>query len=376
MGYKRFKIEIFPDKDQKVQIKKYIGLYRYVYNWGLIQCKEDYKNGQKVILRSELFRKFSEARKTSEILNMIDVHTGRCALKALYEAYRRFFKHISGYPKFKTKKHASKSFQVRNDDNAFYFRGEYVKVPGVKGKIYCKNHNIPQAHYYAPTVLFDGYRYWLMVAIPYEEQQEANLSDESIGIDLGFRKTMQLSNGTSYTYPDLHKLERRRRKLQRNLDRRRAARVHESIRTKTKYEDLPISKNEEKIKYQFYKTQQRMNNIRESFAHQATTEIVKLNPKRIVVEDLNIQGMLGIKAMRKMHDGIAFSRLLHNLKYKCEDRGIEFVKAPRFFASSQICSNCGKKHKVGSKETFICPFCGFVIDRDLNAAINLSRIGS
>lgn len=377
MGYRRYRIEIFPSDYQKPIIQRTIGLYRYVYNWGIIRCKEDYKNGQKVILKSDLFKKFSEARNSSEFLGMIDLHTGRCALKALFEAYRRFFKKIAGYPRFKTKKHTSKSFQVRNDPNAFYFRDNYVKIPGIEGMVYCKNHNIPKGQYYAPTVLFDGYRYWLFVSVKYEDitPDTSLLTDESIGIDLGFRKTMQLSNGMSYTYPDLHKLERRKRKLQRNLDKRRAARVRESIRTKTKYEDLPISKNEEKIKYQFYKTQQRMNNIRNSFAHQSTTEIVNLYPKRIVVEDLNIQGILGIKAMRKMHDGVAFTRLLHNLKYKCEERRIEFVKAPRFFASSQICSNCGEKHKVGSKETFVCPYCGFTIDRDLNAAINLSRVG-
>lgn len=379
--YDIYKIEIFPDEEQQQFIKKTIGLFRYVYNWGIIQCREDYKNGIPNISKSRLNKKLSEARNSSDLLSQIELHTARCALLRLYNAYMRFFRHQGGYPNFKTKKHSAQSFQVRNDSNAFYFRGNYVKIPGLKRKVYCANHNIPQSDkYYAPTVMFDGYRYWLRVSILREDIEidtELINADESIGIDLGFRKTLQLSTGQSYKYPNLHRLERRKRILQRNLDKRRVARIRESKRTKTKYEDLPISKSEEKIRYQFYKVQQRLNNIRSSFEHEVTTEIANMYPKRIVVEDLNITSILELKAMRTryMNDGISFRRILERLKYKCERRGIEFVRAPRYFPSSQICSCCGKRHKVGSNEVFICPHCGYTIDRDLNAAINLSRIG-
>ena len=379
--YEVYKIEIFPDEEQQQFIKKTIGLFRYVYNWGLIQCRENYKNGITMITKSQLFKQFSEVRNNSELLKQIELHTGRCALKHLYDAYMRFFRHQAGYPKFKTKKRSSRSFQVRNDPNAFYFRGNYVKIPGLKTKIFCSNHNIPEREkYYSPSIIFDGYRYWLSLSIPYEPEIDYDLinQDEVIGIDLGFRKTMQLSNGKVYNYPNLHRLERRKRILQRNLDKRRVKRIRESKRTKTKYEDLPISKAEEKIRYQYYKVHQRMHNIRMNFVHTATTEIANMYPKRIVVEDLSITSILEIKAMRATYRnaGLSFYNITRALKYKCEQRGIEFVRAPRYFPSSQICSCCGERHKPGSREVFICPHCGYTIDRDLNAAINLSRVGT
>lgn len=374
--YTAYKVEIYPTDDQKAFIKRTIGLYRYVYNWGLIQCRERYKQGEKSISRFTLHGLLTSGRKESDVLSMVPVSIARCAMDDLHQAYMAFFRKKARYPRFKTKKHASKCFRTNGDPTALYFKGNFIKLPGVPGLIDCGNHNIPQSdRYYTPIVSFDGYRYWLSISIKYDPTPDISLlSDESIGIDLGFRKTMQLSNGMSYKYPDIHVLERRRRKLQRNLDKRRVARVKESIRTKTKYEDLPISKNEERVRFQFYKTQQRINNIRNSFVQQSTTEIVNLYPKRIVVEDLNIIGILNIAAMRKLHDGVAFTKILNCLEYKCANRGIEFVKAPRFFASTQICSRCGKKHRPNSDEVYNCPYCGLTIDRDLNAAINLSRV--
>ena len=373
--YLAYKVEIFPTDEQKQFIKRTIGLYRYVYNWGLIQCRERYKNGEKSLSRFTLHGLLTKGRKESDILAMVPVSIARCAMDDLHQAYMMFFRKKARYPKFKTKKHASKNFRTQSD-KGLYFKGNKVKLPGIPGMIDCKNHNIPASNrYYTPVISFDGYRYWLSISINFNPiPNKSILTEESIGIDLGFRKTMQLSTGESYKYPDIHKLERRRRKLQRNLDRRRTNRVKESIRTKTKYEDLPIPNNEKRIQYLFYKTQQRINNIRNSFVQESTTTIVNKNPKRIVVEDLNIEGILNLAAMRKLHDGVAFTKILNCLEYKCKNRGIEFVRAPQYFASSQICSRCGRRHKTYGNETYACPYCGLVMDRDLNAAINLSRI--
>ena len=150
-----------------------------------------------------------------------------------------------------------------------------------------------------------------------------------------------------------------------------------AIRTITKYEDIPYTKNEKKIRYKFYKTYKRSTDIRHSFVHEITTKIANMYPKRIVMEDLDVQDMIQNARSRKVSQAVKrsmFRAIRSKIEYKCKERGIEFVLASQFFPSSQICSVCGKRHKdPTNSKIYVCPSCGTHIDRDLNAAINLSR---
>lgn len=332
----------------------------------------------------DLYSLLKEERQKYDWLKEISSHTAKEAIRNALNAFNKFFKKVCRYPKFKSKKTTKKSFQVRNEPNAFYFDGEYLRISGLPfgDKILCKNHNIPTGEgirYYKCTITFDGYNYWLSLNIERdmsylkEENNSTKYADESIGIDIGFRKMAQLSTGEVYYHPDIHILEKRKRQQQRRLAKMRNKRIKAAMQAKTKLENIPISNNEKKLQYKYYLTRTRINNIHHSNYHKVTTEIANMYPKRIVLEDLQLKNLRSKKNKRSGMGNSPLHLFREFLTYKCRDRGIELVFADKFFPSTKLCSNCGSKYNIGSEKIYKCPTCGFKIDRDMNAAINLSR---
>jgi putative transposase len=119
----------------------------------------------------------------------------------------------------------------------------------------------------------------------------------------------------------------------------------------------------------------KLSNIRNNHIHQATNKITKLYPYRVVMENINIKGMMKNKHLSKAIGQQGFYEFIRQMKYKCEFNGIEFIQADRFYPSSKTCSNCGsiKKDLRLSDRVFQCEECGFAIDRDKNASINLGN---
>lgn len=380
---RRQRIKIYPTESQKKFINRQISLFRFVYNWALNLEIENRKEGKPFIHKIEMNKRFAEFRNQNEWVKEIPVNTAREAIANLMVAYNKFFNKRARFPRFKSKKKSKQSFQVRNDPFAFYFRDDYVKISGLERheRILCKSHHIPKegVRYYKPSIEFDGYNYWLSVGVSMNRShlkyhpENSEYKGMSIGIDLGINKTAQLSDGTVYDLPDLHVLEKRRKRLKSKLDKSLHNRVVLSKRAKTKLEDIPISKNELKRKKQFFDLCRRMTNIRHSFVSNMTNDIVNKYPDRIVIEDLNVEGMIKNKIVGKLHNGSQFYLIRTQLKYKCAERDIKLVVASRSFPSSQLCSNCGHRYKIKYSRTYKCPSCGLIIDRDLNAAINLSK---
>lgn len=390
--FKGYKIKLYPTEEQKLFLNRQIELFRYVYNWAIQKEKEqynDYINGQtsKSFLGVlDLYSLLRDERNSHEWLKEIPTHTAKEAIRNALSAFNKFFKKICRFPKFKSKKTAKKSFQVRNESNAFYFDGKYLRISGLKfgDKILCKTHNIPigeNVRYYRCTISFDGYNYWLSLNTEkdtsYLKEVETEYSHTSIGIDIGFRKLAQLSTGQAYYHPDMHILERRKRLQQSRLSKMRNKRIKESIKARTKLEEIPVSANEKKLQYQYYKTRTRIKNIHLSNYHKITTEIANMYPDRIVMEDLNLKGLRSRKNKASTNMSSTPLYLVREfLTYKCKDRGIELIFADKFFPSTKLCSGCGSKYNIGSSKIYRCPSCGLVIDRDINASINLSRYGN
>ena len=356
-----------------------MNLFRYVYNWGLETSQKYYIEHGTYIGKSELLRQLSEYRNTTSWMKDIPLHSARLALDHLDFAYKKFFKGEARFPRFKSKKVTKMKVHYRNESYAFNFDETSVRIPGFSRneRILCKSHNIPKSEsgYYSCTVTFDGLNYWLSVNsernIDYSNYEHSN---ESLGIDVGFRKFAQLSNGTVYTAPKIIKtLDKRIRKQQSRLSKMKKRRLDIAKQVITKLEEIPCTKNEAKLKDQNLKLRIRRANIMNSFIHQTSTEIVNTFPKRIVMEDIKIMQM--IKQRLNNRDSIMHSmwyKFREYVSYKAKARNIEFVLADPHFPSSQICSNCGSIKKTGYK-FYICPVCGLKMDRDLNAAINLSR---
>ena len=128
----------------------------------------------------------------------------------------------------------------------------------------------------------------------------------------------------------------------------------------------------EKIAKRIYR---KISNIRKDQRHKITRELVNLNPAVVIMEDLNVSGMMKNKHLSRSIAEMGFYDFIYTMKYKCEESNIKFFQANRFFPSSKTCSHCGCIHKglKLSDRIFECSSCGFTIDRDFNAAVNLER---
>jgi putative transposase len=195
-----------------------------------------------------------------------------------------------------------------------------------------------------------------------------------MGVDLGIKELAVADYGNhKLTFHNINKsakmrdLDKRIRSLQRSISRK-----YEANRIGDKYvKTKNISRAEEKLRHLYA----RQANIRRNYIHQVTHELVSMCPRRIVMEDLNVRNMIKNRHLSRSISSQYFYEFARQVQYKCEWNGIEFVKADRFFPSSKTCSCCGNiKHDLQLKDRlYKCDVCGIEIDRDYNAAINLSR---
>lgn len=349
---------------------KTIGCSRFAYNWALNRCNELYEKGEKYNI-SNVSKEFTQLKKSegfrwlNEVSNMSMVES----IRNLDKAFKSFFKKIGKYPKFKTKRKSKQSFYVRYD--RLYFKGNICNIEKI-GKVKFKtNYTIPICKYSNPYCSFDGKYWYLSFGVEVEENQTILNQDLSIGIDLGIKDLATVSvldkpirniNKTK----KVRVIKKRLKRLQRKVSRKYEVNKKGKKFVKTNN----IIKLEKRIKLLYRK----LTNIRNNHIHQATSMIVKLNPYRVVMEDLNVSGMMKNKHLSKAIAEQKFYEFIRQMKYKCEFNGIEFIQADRFYPSSKTCSHCGsiKKDLKLKDRVYRCSHCGVVIDRDYNASLNLS----
>lgn len=396
-GYIYFKTKLHGLTDeQKKRVKELSDVRRFVYNWGYNYVQDLYNIGQPYPKFIGLCTAFTELKKQEKYRWLKDYQVTLCryALKDLDAAYQNFFDKTCRHPKLKGKDRDTIRFATRPDRLSFKgSEGRYAYIPGLsknrKDLIDCNNHRIPHhkgVKYEDTRIKFDGLNYWLCVAVrvktPFVEVESMYRTpgtSEPIGIDVGIRTSATLSDGTVYERPNKHYqdvLENRRNKLQAAISRDQRHRMKESARTGVPYEDIPKSKNELKREEKFNKTCDRIANIYQTHYHQIAADIVKRHPDFVVLEDIDIGDLQ--KSNRHYSGNIYEARLgtiINYIGYKCVENGIPVIYADDDFPSSQICSFCGNRHKPGPEKIYRCPYCGYIIDRDLNAAVNLLNFG-
>ena len=377
---KGYKIKIYPTEDQKIVIDKTINMYRAVYNIALSIQNENHESGNSYIKYFDMCKIFSDMRNNNpDYIWMKDIQISiiRQALRDLDNAFINFFDKRSRYPRFKSKKHSKKFFTTRSERTNSH--SSSIRIPGV-GYINAKNNPIPvDVRLYNTGVSFDGYDYWFYCQI---EQRSHRCIDpiipngvKAIGVDVGIRNMITTSNGKYYHLPDTFKLQKRLRRNQRRLQRYYNRYLAESMLTKTKYEDIPKSSNMMKALEINFKTQQKIKNKNRNEIHCATKEIVEQFPSCIVIENISSTKQIqGNNWIRKYTPSMMYYEIHRQLIYKAANRGIDILIADSEFPSSQLCSNCGHRHKIYGNHRFICPNCGLKIDRDLNASINLEKL--
>ena len=367
---KAMKIRLLPTREQEELMFKSIGCSRFSYNWALNRCNTLYKQGIKYSI-NDIRKEFTQLKKQEEFkwLNEVCSKVTDESIRNLGKAFKSFFKKIGSYPKFKSKRKSRQSFYVRCDN--LYFKDDVCNIEKI-GKVKFKTkYDIPYCKYTNPYCSFNGRCWVLTFGVEVEENQTTLNQNLSLGLDLGIKKLVTCSNGL--TSKNINKCKRIRnlksklRHLQRSISRKYEANKQGNTFDKTNN----IIKLERQVKLIYRK----LSNIRLNHIHQVTNKIIKMSPYRIVMEDLNVSGMMKNKHLSKVIQEQCFYEFIKQMKYKCKFNGIEFIQADRFYPSSKTCSCCGnlKKDLKLKDRIYKCDKCNLVIDRDLNASLNLSN---
>lgn len=372
-----YKIRLYPTKEQEELMYKHINTCRFIWNWALETQIKYYKETNNHYSTFHLMKALTLLKKQKEYswLNEVSSTSLRIVCDDLNKAYDNFFNFNFGFPKFKSKKKSKLSYPVRQD--YLYFTNEFVQIEKLKKIKYKTNYQVPlgkEVKFYNSRISLTNNKWILTVG--YEcENQAIELTDKVIGIDLGVKELAVIAYGNEngnncLTFKNINK-SIEMKKLQKKIKRLQRQQFRKYVTNKSFEKTSNILKTEKQITELYY----HIANIRKNYIHQTTHSLVELLPCKVIMENLNVSGMLKNKHLSRAIREQNFYEFIRQMKYKCEEKGIEFIQVDRFYPSSKTCSKCGciKSDLKLSDRTFICECCGNMIDRDYNAAINLMQ---
>lgn len=364
------KVRLRPSKEQEQQLWKSAGTARWAYNWTLNRQQENSKEGNMFLSNNHLRKELTALKQTEAFSWLFDVSNNitKQAVKDACDAYQKFFKGQSKLPKFKNKRKSKVSFY--NDTSKLKVKKNFVLIEKV-GWIKTSEQLPMGIKYINPRISFDK-KYWYISVGLYEEIEQPKLTEVVMGIDLGIKELAVCSDGQVFKNinktKEIRKTEKRLRRLQRSVSRKYKMNKEGNRFVKTS--------NVIKLEKDIQHLHRRLTNIRTNHIHQATNAIAKTKPSKVVMEDLNVSGIMKNRHISKAIASQKLFEFIRQMKYKCEKFGIEFAQANRFYPSSKTCSACGmiKKDLKLSDRIYSCE-CGLKIDRDLNASLNLASYG-
>ena len=388
------KIELVPNNKQKTYFRKAFGCARLAYNWGITEWQRRYKEGEKCSATD--IQKAFDAIKGEQYPFVYEVTKYACArsFANLGKAYKKFFedlkKGVVSYPQFKRKKDYQGSFyfaEVKLSDtntNSKVFKKmthnerlkrQYLKVPNL-GCVKMTRRVRFDGKINGVVISQEGNKYFASFSMLITEDEYKrthphvtfNNKKDSLGVDIGIKSALVLSDGISVdSRKPLKNNLRKIKRLGRQLDKRTHARTKQE-----RLSGVKKSNNYRKLSLKLANAQRRVANIRRDFTQKVTT-ILTTHYGQIAVEDLNVKGMVKNHRLAQSVSDVAFGELLRQIEYKSAYNGVTVQKADRFYPSSKTCSVCGHvKHDLKLKDrTYRCDNCGSVIDRDYNASLNL-----
>ncbi len=362
---KAYRYELDPNKIQRSYLAQHAGVARFAYNWGLEQRIARYKNNQEN-------DRFTDAMRQHKLLNSLKktefpwmYETSKCApqeaLRNLHRAFKNFYRGLKsgkkvGFPRFK-RRGVRDSFRLTG---TIRFHERAIQLPRIgKIRIKEKREKYHSGRILSVTVRRRANRWFVSVTVEEDILNPQPVRGAPVGVDLGVKNLAILSDGTTFTNP--RTLGRRLRKLRQ---------LSKSMSRKKKE-----SRNHKKAQLRLAKMYLKVFNIRQDTLHKVTTYLAKSHSK-VVIEDLLVSGMLKNRRLARAIADVGFYEFRRQLEYKCGWYGSELVVVPRAFPSSKMCSRCGhrKKELSLSEREYECEQCGLVIDRDLNAALNLVAV--
>ena len=377
---KAYKIEIKPTAEQITKIHQTIGVSRFIYNFYIAHNKEVYKNEKKFVSGMD----FSKWLNNEYILNNPDKAwikeiSSKATKQAIMngeKAFKKFFKGESGFPKFKKKKNQDvKAYFPKNNKTDWTIERHRIKIPTL-GWIKLKEFGYISVNSVVKsgTVSQKADRYYVSILVEEDTKTNHKPHSEGIGIDLGLKDFAICSNGlTKKNINKTKTVKKEEKKLKR--EQRKLSRKYESLKLRNKKEGgNAISQNIQKQIVKVQKLHQRLTNIRTDYINKTVNELVKQKPRFITIEDLNVKGMMRNRHLAKAVAQQKFYEFRTKLISKANQNGIEIRIVARFYPSSKTCSCCGayKKDLKLSDRVYKCE-CGFKMDRDLNASINLAN---
>ena len=360
-----YRYELDPNNIQRSSLAQHAGVARFAYNWGLEKRIARYKNNQGD-------DRFTDAMKQHKLLNSLKkiefswmYETSKCApqeaLRDLHKAFKNFYRGLKsakkvGFPRFK-RRDIKDSFRLTG---VIRFHERAIQLPRI-GKVRIKE---KRKCYYngrilSVTVRRRVNRWFVSVTVEEDIADPQPVRGAPVGVDLGVKTLATLSDGTTFANP--RALGRRLRKLRQ---------LSKSLSRKKKG-----SKNRKKARLRLAMMHLKIFNIRQDTLHKVTTYLAKSHSK-VVIENLCVSGMMKNRRLARAIADVGMYAFRRQLEYKCGWYGSELVIVSRTFPSSKMCSRCGhrKKELSLSEREYECEQCGLVIDRDLNAALNLVAV--
>lgn len=356
-----YRYELDPNVSQRVLLAKHAGTARFTFNWALALCKERLERKEPLPHAAELHRIWNVFKRENAPWW---VEVSKCspqeAMRDLDRAFRNFWRgrrvgRPVGFPRFK-KKGEHDAFRLTG---SIRVQPRHIVLPRL-GAIRTKEPTDKfQGRILSASVSREADRWYVSLTVERERPDPIPVVGAVVGIDLGISSFAVLSDGTAFVAP--RALERSLRRL------RRASKAHNRKQKG--------SRNRRKSALRLARLHRQVRNQRRDFLHQTTTELARTKPV-IVVEDLNVQGMVRNRHLARAIADAGWSEFRRMLAYKTVWYGSQLLVAPRFFASSKTCSACGgmKEDLALSERVYRCEACGSILDRDLNAARNLAAL--
>ncbi|MCK8826755.1 IS200/IS605 family element RNA-guided endonuclease TnpB [Natroniella acetigena] len=357
---KAYRFRLCPNKEQRILINKSVGCARYVYNHFLGKAKEN-----EYLTYTKYSKQLTQLKKELEWLKESDKFALQNALKDLDRGFKNFFKGKYGFPKFKSKRNRKNSYRTnkftrKSGTTNIEVKDNKIKLPKLGWIKFRKPKKVKGKILNVTVTKSNTDKYFISIAVK-EEVEELPKVDKQIGIDLGLKEFAIMSDGEKIANPRvLKKYEKKIARLNRSLARKEKG-----------------SNNWCKAKKKLGKVYEKVANIRLDFLHKVSTKLIEEN-QFIAVETLKVKNMLKNSKLAKSISDVSWSKFIELLTYKAKWYGRNLVKIDTFFASSQLCNNCGYKNekvKDLSVRKWECPKCKEVHGRDINASLNILNEG-
>jgi putative transposase len=349
-------IELHPNAEQAALFQRAAGVARCAYNWGLARWMDLYRAGLKPHWMSL----------QKEFVSRIDAEFPFCRavpstaymqpFRHLGKAFDTFFRRSGRHPTFKARRRTVPSFKLSGAIRQL--APGILQLPVIGAVQATEDIRFP-GRIVSATVTRDVDRWTIAVLCDCPEHQRANTGSAVVGIDLGLASFATMSSGERVQAPrPLRQHLRRLRRRSRSLSRKQQG-----------------SHRRERATRRLARLHRRIRNVRKDFLHQLTTRIVREN-QTIVLEDLAVGNLVRNRSLSQAIADASWGEFRRQITYKAVLHGRTVLVADRWFASSQICSACGRRHQglALAERTYACSGCGLVLDRDVNAAINLRTL--